>query len=269
MSLNSELLRPAESYWNAAAETYGQVFTDTIVGQIRRKVVWRELERIFKPGDDVLEINCGTGLDAVFLGTRGVNVAAFDLSPRMIELAQSHSNNVKPFHPPRFRVLATENLDTLDEGPFDGAFSNFSGLNCVENLSEVGSNLARLLKRGAHFLICMRGRFVPIEIIWFLAHGRPKRAFSRLLNSRSTCAGNTHLTVHQPSVSRIALQMLPHFRLVRRRGAGITVPPSYAESLAARFPKAIDAFAKIDQRVGHLPFIRSMADCVILEFERL
>lgn len=269
MSLNSEMLRPAESYWNTAAETYEQKFTGTIVGQIRRKVVWKELERIFKPGDDVLEINCGTGLDAVFLGTRRVNVAAFDLSPKMIELARGHSNKVKPSHPPRFRVLATENLDTLNEGPFDGAFSNFSGLNCVEDLSEVGRNVARLLKPGARFLLCMMGRFVPIEIIWFLAHGRPKRAFSRLLRSRVACDGDAQLTIQRPTVSHIALQMRPHFQLVRRRGAGITVPPSYAESLAVRFPRAIDVFAKIDQRFGHLPLMRSMADCVILEFERL
>jgi ubiquinone/menaquinone biosynthesis C-methylase UbiE len=269
MPLESERLRPAENYWNKAAETYEQKFTGTTVGQIRRRVVWQELDRIFKPGDDVLEINCGTGLDAVFLGTRGVNVTAFDLSPKMIELARSHSNKVKPFRSPHFGVLATENLDTLNEGPFDGAFSNFAGLNCVEDLSEVGKNVARLLKPGASFLLCMMGRFVPLEIIWFLVHGRPKRAFSRLLRSRLTCAGDTRMTIQRPTVSHIASQLRPHFQMVRRRGAGITVPPTYTESLAVRFPRAINALAKVDQRVGHLPLMRSMADCVILEFERL
>jgi methyltransferase family protein len=49
-----------------------------------------------------------------------------------------------------FRVLPTEALDRLElESPFDGAFSNFSGLNCVEDLAAVARNLARLLKPGA------------------------------------------------------------------------------------------------------------------------
>ncbi len=52
------------------------------------------------------------------------------------------------------------------------------------------------------------------------------------------------------------------------KGIGITVPPSYAEHVAARFPKLIDRLAWLDQRIGALPLIRNMADCVLLEFER-
>ena len=49
-----------------------------------------------------------------------------------------------------FRVLDTAKLDSLVvDAPFDGAFSNFSGLNCVQDLSQVAGNLARLVKPGA------------------------------------------------------------------------------------------------------------------------
>jgi hypothetical protein len=79
---------------------------------------------------------------------------------------------------------------------------------------------------------------------------------------------DARLKIQRPTVSGIRMQMSPCFRLVRWKGTGITVPPSYAESFAVRFPGLIRALARFDQRVGALPLIRSMADCVILEFER-
>src|SRR5882724_2459691 len=267
MAPNLEALKSAETYWDVAAETYEQKFSGTIVGKIRRRVVWKELERAFKPGDSVLELNCGTGIDAVYLGTRDISVTALDLSPKMIALARDHAKAVNPINRPRFEVLATENLDTMEAGPFDGAFSNFSGLNCVENLEDVSRDVARLLRPQGRFLICMIGTFVPVEIIWFLLHGKPRRAFSRMLPRR--LSGDGPLVIQRPTVHDIAHQMRTHFRLVRWRGAGITVPTSYAERVAIHIPKIMAILAVLDQRVGHLPLIRSMADCVILEFERI
>jgi SAM-dependent methyltransferase len=268
VSLNSNSLQFAESYWNTAADSYEQKFGGTIVGTIRRRAVWRDLERAFKPGERVLELSCGTGIDAVFLGAKGIHVLACDISPRMIELAQGLAQKDTLLAPPDFRVLATENLGDLTEGPFDGAFSNFSGLNCVEDLSQVAENLGRLLKPGAHFLVCMIGRFMPFEIAWFLAHGKPAKAFQRLRENSSHYTKTTQLSIQRPTVSQIARQMQPAFRLLRWKGIGITVPPSYAEHLAVRFPRLIQSLGNVDRRLENLPLFRNMADCVLLEFER-
>jgi 2-polyprenyl-3-methyl-5-hydroxy-6-metoxy-1,4-benzoquinol methylase len=67
----------------------------------------------------------------------------------MIELAQRRANSTQTNEQIDFRVLATENIESLDkEGLFDGAFSNFSGLNCVDDLAAVAQKLARLLRPG-------------------------------------------------------------------------------------------------------------------------
>jgi ubiquinone/menaquinone biosynthesis C-methylase UbiE len=262
-------LHAAELYWNAAAATYEQDFSGTTVGKIRREIVWSNLERIFQPDQHILELSCGTGIDAVFLAKLGVQVLACDLSPRMIELAQELCSRERLPHPPEFRVLPTERLSMLEsEGPFDGAFSNFAGLNCVENLTQVSMALSRLLKPKARFLLCMMGRFVPLEILWFLAHRKPRKAFQRLREPRTSYASTTGLVVYRPTVDDIAKQMKPTFRLLGWKGIGIVVPPSYAEHVAIRFPKLIHRLAKVDRHIGPLPIFRSMADCVLLEFER-
>lgn len=270
MNAPANAIRSAQRYWNAAAETYEQKFSGTILGQIRRQIVWDSLEKTFHDGQRVLELSCGTGIDAVFLARRGVHVVACDVSPRMIELAQSLAAKEGLSVSPKFCVLATEHLSTLrPEMPFDGGFSNFSGLNCVEDLTQVADDLGGLLKPNARLVLCMMGRFVPLEMLWFLAHGQVGKAFHRLLNSRSHYASTTDLVVTRPTVSQIEQQMSRTFRLVRWKGIGVVIPPSYAEHVAIRLPRAVGYLAKVDRFIGALPFFRNMADCVLLEFERI
>ena len=146
-----------------------------------RRIAARALERAFEPGHRILELNCGTGIDAVHLGSRGIHVLACDLSPRMVELARRLASDANLSHLVEFRVMENENIGTLTkEGPFDGGFSSFSGLNCVEDFPGVARALALLLPRGARFIAGMTGRLVPWEIAWFLAHGRPGKALRRL-----------------------------------------------------------------------------------------
>jgi ubiquinone/menaquinone biosynthesis C-methylase UbiE len=82
---SSDPLRSAQAYWDASAETYERDFAGTLTGQARRRAVWHELDGIFSAGQRILELNCGTGIDAVRLAERGVRVVACDISPRMIE----------------------------------------------------------------------------------------------------------------------------------------------------------------------------------------
>ena len=46
------------------------------------------------------------------------------------------------------------------------------------------------------------------------------------------------------------------------------VPASYLEYLAQKFPRTFHCLASIDRRIGRLPLLRSMGDCVLLQFER-
>src|ERR1700676_1000707 len=129
--MSTQLTPSAQAYWDITAETYDQIFPGTLIGQAQREVIWQELRRVFHSGQRLLELNCGTGIDAVHLAEIGVTVLACDISPRMIELACRRSSSTKVGRLIDFRVLATENVAVLgDEGPFDGAFSNFAGLNC-------------------------------------------------------------------------------------------------------------------------------------------
>lgn len=255
--------------FDSLAESYDHVFTDSLIGRAQRDAVWRELESTFLPGHRVLELNCGTGIDAVYLAEQGVRVDAFDSSPAMIRVAQ---RRLPPgsFVPARFQVLATEDLNTI-HSTYDGAFSNFAGLNCVMNLSPVARSLARLVRPLGHVLLCLASRFCAWEVGWWLAHGNLPKAFRRLRRNgtRAELAPGAFVRVHYPSLKELRALFEPEFCLVSARGVGLLVPPSYLEPHARRFPNLLRQAAHLDARLSALPGVSQIADHMLLKFRRI
>ena len=265
---SADSARSSQLYWDNAAETYDRDFTTTLIGQLLRRRVWSVLDRLFRQGDRVLELNCGTGIDAQHLAERGVTVLACDVSHRMVEIARQRISAGNTGGTVAFQVLATEGLASLpDIGPFDGVFSNFSGLNCVDDLDEVRRNLARLLRPGASALVCMLGSFVPWEIAWYFAQGDRQQALRRFRQD-SGHVHTGHPRVRYYSLRTIARVFAPDFRLRNWQGMGIFLPPTYMEHWARRFPSITRALGHIDALAGSIPVLKSMANFVLLEFRR-
>ena len=72
------------------AGSYDEVFTRSVIGRVQRGVVWKVLAETFRPGDRILELNCGTGEDALFLGRRRVTVESCDADRTNREAARSN-----------------------------------------------------------------------------------------------------------------------------------------------------------------------------------
>jgi ubiquinone/menaquinone biosynthesis C-methylase UbiE len=253
------------------ADNYDEVFTNSLIGRAQRDSVWEELDRCFRPGQRILELNCGTGVDALYLADRGIEVLACDIAPRMIQVARQRLTRRENRAQVDFRVLATEQIENLyREGPFDGAFSNFAGLNCVSNISSVSRDLAALLEPGATALLCVAGRAVAWEIVWYLGQGKPRKALRRFRRGGAVgrLAESVTVGVHYWSARTMAQIFAPEFRLVQVKGIGITVPPSYLESVARRFPRVLKTLVGTDRLLSNVPVLRSLADHVLLEFQR-
>src|ERR1051326_1679240 len=167
--------------FDAVAESYDDTFTKSKIGRAQRSAVWRELEKIFFHGDRVLEIGCGTGIDACFLANRGVSVLACDSSPRMVQTAEHRVEQTQNQRLVKTRVVAAERLGSLDDSErYDGAFSNFGALNCVKDTGLLVGELARLVRPGGSALLCWMGPFCVWEMFWYACHGNSAKAFRRL-----------------------------------------------------------------------------------------
>src|SRR5439155_27048295 len=106
--------------------------------------------------DHILELNCGTGEDALYLARRGVHVMATDASEPMLHIARQKAQQAGLSDRIDVCRMTIEALTTAGwpDAPclpraFDGALSNFGGLNCVANLPRVAEGLAACLRPGA------------------------------------------------------------------------------------------------------------------------
>src|SRR5208337_2607391 len=117
--------------FDAVARAYDARFTSSLIGRAQRESVWLEMDRLFRPGQRILDINCGTGVDALHLAARGIHVVACDVSPRMLAVARRRLDASPHRHHADLRTLAIEHVGQLEgDGLYDGVLSNFSGLNC-------------------------------------------------------------------------------------------------------------------------------------------
>jgi SAM-dependent methyltransferase len=258
--------------FDAVARAYDDHFTNSFIGRAQRASVWREMDRRFRLGQRVLEINCGTGVDALHLAARGMQVVACDASAEMIAVARQR-RDASPYRDHvDLRVLATEQTGQLEnEGLYDGVLSNFAGLNCVPDLRCVACDLARLVRPGGRAILCLFGRFCLWEMFWYMLQGDGKKAFRRLRDNGAVAnlAPGHRVLVRYPSLGSICRDFAPHFRLVSWKGAGIAVPPSYLEPWAVRFPRLFKFAARIDPILGRCPGFRALADHVVVIFERV
>jgi len=259
----------ASAAFDGMADAYDATFTDSLIGRSQRNVVWLALENTFRPGDRVLELNCGTGEDALFLAKRGVSVLACDASVRMISVAQHRKIREAPGSCLQFRVLKNEDIDTLTAvDRFDGVLSNFSGLNCVQHLPAVARTLADLVKPRGAAVLCLSTRVCLWEIAWYGLRGNLKKAFRRLPGATVATLNGIPVPVWYPTIARVRRAFSPSFRLRSIRAVGLFVPPSYAEPWIERHQQALKSFEALDRVFGTWPGFRGVGDHVLLQFER-
>lgn len=263
----STSLHAAGLAFDTIAEQYDDLFTRSLIGRAQRDAVWHVLRQTFKRGECILELNCGTGEDALFLSRMGASVHACDASERMIAVATRRLGSEARCAEVQLEVRPTEQFGDL-AGPFDGALSNFSGLNCVADLAATSRELARLLKPGARLVLCISTRFCLWEALWFIAHGEPERAIRRWKGSALATLGDSTLRVHYPTVRYIRRLFSPAFLVRKYQAIGLTVPPSYVEYLVRKCPRFLRALEAIDRAVASWPLCRSLGDHMLLVLER-
>ena len=248
------------------ANDYDASFTDTPVGRVLRNIVWSHAGNLFRAGQRVLELGCGTGEDAAEFARRGITMVATDASAEMIELAQRKAAGRRSSDRMTFRCMAMENVGVaLANDRFDAVFSNFGAINCVGDLRALAADLAKLLAPGAPLLWVVMGRHVPWEWLWYGVRGQGRKALRRLRTNGVQWRG---ATVRYPSPTALGEMLLPHFRVSNLLPLGCALPPSYAAGWLNRSPRILAALSRIELAAQAYPFLAHISDHYILEARR-
>jgi SAM-dependent methyltransferase len=233
-------------------------------------LVHEALRDRFREGQHILDLNCSTGEDAILMAAGGISVLACDVSKRMINVAWQKFASCGATLPVTFAVCAHEQLDLLkDHAEFDGALSNFGGLNCTADLTRVSHALSDLIRPGGEVFLCMLGHFCVWEVVGHSVHSRWGKAFRRVkAGSSEAHIGGEIVRVHYPTVFQVREAFAPSFQLASWRGIGVAVPPSWMEPVFQNRTSFVGWFTQIDRWLGVVPIIRGAADHVLLRFVR-
>ena len=264
---SAESLPAAAAAFDAIAERFDERFTPWLSVAAQRRAVRAALAEAFPVGAHLIEIGGGTGEDALWLAGRGRQVLMTDASPSMVRLATSKLAGCSNA---RAAVCAAEDMGNLANGigePFDGAFSNFAGLNCVGDLEPFARGLAMLLRPGAPALLVVFGCCCPGEWVVETLRGRLRNAFRRLARVEQPARlGGQAFAVRYHRRIDLERAMAPWFRPAGRQGVGVFVPPSAAEPWISRHPRLLGALEALDRRLA-AP-LAVLGDHVLYRFER-
>jgi SAM-dependent methyltransferase len=244
--------------FDGIATGYDANFTDRLPGRWLRETVWEQLERVFQPGDHVLDLGCGTGADALRLVEHGVRVTLVDHSPAMLDVAREKAvaagmaGNIETC----LLDLAVPGEAPWDPGSFSGAFSNFGALNCLPDRAPLATALADWVRPGGHLVMVVMGPCCPWEVGWHLLRGDPRTALRRLRPGHEAHVdGGGTVRVWYPSPRALVSEFRPWFTHLKTLGLGVLLPPTHLGHLVDRWPRPFAGLRGLERRLAsHFPF---------------
>jgi ubiquinone/menaquinone biosynthesis C-methylase UbiE len=254
------------------ASAYDSIFTRSAIGQLQRKHVWDYIEKIIPQlkGFEMLELNCGTGEDAVLFGERGFNIVATDISHEMLKVTFKKAEQYSMQNKISSHYLDLESFDeTMFDKKFDLVFSNFGGLNCInpESLKKLMSKLPAILNPGGRFVGVIMPKFCAWETAYFLLRFNVRQAFRRW-TSREVIT-NLHgvsLKTWYYHPKEIKSWSSENFKLVKIKPVGITLPPSYLESFFTLRKKFLLRLNNLEKKINASVF-SGMADHYLIDLQ--
>lgn len=219
---------------------------NSIIGWMRNRIR-DEVLSFLSPGMRMLELNCGTGLDAMFFAGKGIHIHATDQSEGMLKafekrLSGSGLENQIGMEKCSFNEL--EQLRSTQE--FDYVFSNFGGLNCTDRLDKVLRDIDHLLKPGGRFTLVLMPRICPWELL-LLFRGYFKTALRRLRRSGASAkVEGLPFQCYYYDPSYVIRHCGASYRILSLKALSLTVPPPYMEGFREKHPHAFRRLESIE-----------------------
>lgn len=219
-----------------------------------RSIYRKEVLSNVLPGMHILELNCGTGIDAVFFAEKGFDILATDNSDGMLDqlkckIRQRHlQDRITPM------LCSFNNLAGIGGRKYDYILSNFGGLNCSDNLSGVLRQFEQVLnKKGIVTLVIM-----PKVSPWELAmafKGDFKTAFRRFRKNAVATIEGVRFPVYYYNPSYVIKTLKKDFDVCALKGIYFAVPPEFYKHFVERYPRTYKFLQHIENVIGgYFPF---------------
>ena len=234
----------------------------------KRKRVRQHVLNFLSPSSNILELNSGTGDDAIFFARQGHRVHATDISEGMQAELKKKVEAGGWDDQITLEKCSFMHLDQLKaKGPFDLIFSNFGGLNCTGELDKVLASFRPLLNPGGKVCLVIIPPFCLWESMLFF-NGEFKLATRRFFKSNGAKAKveGKEFRCWYYSPAFVKKHMKQHFKLTGLEGLCTLVPPSYKTSFPIKHASLFELLKKMEDRYKSSWPWNSVGDYYIISF---
>jgi ubiquinone/menaquinone biosynthesis C-methylase UbiE len=233
-----------------------------------RGKVYAHVGRTVPPGSRILELNAGTGIDAVQLARRGFRVHATDIAPGMLARLRSRVDALGLDAWISSEERSFLELDRVAGAPYDAIFSNLGGLNCVPDLRPVVAGVNAVLRPGG-FVVWV---VMPPICLWELAlvfTGQFRLAFRRLARKRVRAhLEGRYFDVAYFTPGQVVSAFGDAYELLSVEGLSVLTPTAESKNLAKRHRTLYRALAWLDDRLAPRAPVSGWGDFFIVSLRR-
>jgi len=254
--------------FNKVAKHYDDVFTNSKIGITQRQMVWRYVNPILKSSKKrILEINCGTGEDAIRFANKNHDVIATDISENMIAVAKLKSDSKTILF--KVQDINTISSETFHQ-KFDLIFSNFGGINCLshEDLKKFINTSVTLLEESGKLVLVIMPKHCFWERIYFSLKNELKKATRRDTNQAiiaNVDGVNVKTWYYNPKdVLDLAKD---NYKIQLKKPIGFFVPPSYLET-SFLTKKVVFSVLRILDKILNFSFLSKYSDHYLIILEK-
>lgn len=213
--------------FDSLAADYDADFSERPTARVLRGLTHERLQKHVWRGAYVLEIGCGTGIDAAVMADLGARVDATDASSGMLAITRDRLAG-QPMVDVRLLDINALPADVdVFRGPYDVVWANFGALNACQDLGSLAHWLSARMAVGGVICMAVMSRFCLWETLWLMLHGDVRRAMRRWGGQTEFLPPQGRaMTVFYPSMRQLERAFAPWFKVQARRGLGVALPPS-------------------------------------------
>uniref|UniRef100_UPI0040496249 class I SAM-dependent methyltransferase n=1 Tax=Flavobacterium sp. TaxID=239 RepID=UPI0040496249 len=253
--------------FDKAATNYDHSFTNTEIGKLQRNAVYKVVSKHLQNTKNILEINCGTGVDAIWLAKKGFRVTATDISTEMISIAKS-KKNIENLH------FIQADINTISEQfsnkKFDLVFSNFGGLNCLTKveLDKFLSNSINILSEKGKLILVIMPKNTLWEKVYFILKVKLKTAYRRKKDVAIATVDGEKVATYYYNPKDVVNLSKTNYQLIETKPIGFFIPPSYLEPFFKNKKDLLKLLNNLESKIRNWSFLSKYADHYVIILQK-